>query len=462
MYDQSEIGREVHALLSLLVKQHVKSWYVELSQNEDLFQYFDGLTEHINRTLNLRVGAVLWDDFILRTLPEMVLRHLEDFNIALDRSRTDLCLTAAFENLQSHVGVANQEEYLMHIADALLIVLLPENDLMSEVAYSFAREVLADLVLETVIERLSEPWFWEENLLRLFESLRTRFATWPFDWLQGIRSVCASAVRRIFRTAPRPCVSVKESELTEKPEIDFIVSGIASGPSLYDRILRSVRARSSIYESAVPGIVHQLAKPSSYPFLKAISDTLLLPLIDVLYGQQIIKHARTFTEDMISHSSFASLVRFARAVLFPNDEPSASRVTPTSVQQAATRAEIAEILPDGVNLPFLESKQINKILLFKILDALLCTIFPELQKRSPEQLREVVARIRQANVEAEGSGGIRTGQTQSGNANTRSPTILGNATDRTIQNLQKFNAEHDGMEALEAMRRSFEIKRRDE
>ncbi|CCG83273.1 Putative uncharacterized protein [Taphrina deformans PYCC 5710] len=439
----------------ITTEQHVRSWYMNLSQDEELFQQFDELVVHVENTLASRVLAVDWSTVLSHQIPEIVLRHLEDFNLARDRVRTGVTLEQAFKALQDHPATDDQSTYLMHIADALLVVLLPEEHLMSEVAYCFSRELVAELVLKTVIERLSEPWFWDEMILKVSLGIQERASQEAASWQDRARAVVHTVLLKVWSHVSR--TSHKSSAVDLPGEEQKPHASRWNFASHREVFLSAYRANGSLYDTVMPSILAELLTPSDWPLLRPLTLSVLLPLLDITYGKHILAVVKCKLSQSISHSSLAKLVGLARNVLFPNNVPSPTRTIPSSTEQMKLHAQVTATLPEGLVIPFFESKVITKILLFTILDLLLGTIFPELRKRSPEQLKEKVAIIRQANSEAQGSGGIRTGRML---ARTAPLALLPDATgDRRWTNLQRFESDQEGLEALEAMRRSFEVKR---
>lgn len=422
--DELGVSNEIRALLNLLVRQHVKSWYADLSQDEQLFREFEDISSHIQKTLSGRVRAVDWPLVLNTALPDLVLRHLQDFNIAADRSRGDHSLEDAFLSLQGHQGISDQDSYLMHVADALLVILLPENDLLSEVAYSISREVMSDLVLRAIVDRLSEPWYWDELLLKCSKQYQNLIAQEKVNFSRRATSVFASIKRSLMKSLIHWHPGTVVVDRAQSPKSKDKWTYLQHPAKTFEMFTEQLKSRASIYDTAFPSILLEFTRPSNWAFAKASFFGVLLPLIDILLGEEL-SHAMTrSTRSAISHNSLAQMIQLARHILFPDDKPSPGRVVPSLSEQVALHAALQQALPSGVEIPFFSSKLINKVLIYKILDNILGTVFPELLKRSPEQLKEKIVHIRQANVEAEGSGGIRTGNMNSRPSSLHSPLSM--------------------------------------
>ena len=361
--DNDELNQEIHKLISLLVKQHVRSWYTELSQDEQLFNLLKELTNEIHAKLAGRAQVVDWEAFAVESLPELVLLHLQDFNRATERCRTNQNFATSFIDQHSHIGVIDEQAYLTHVSDGLLTILLPYDDLINDVAYSFTRELLADLLLRDVVDRLSEPWFWDEMILKFIEQRNKKSHG---SWSEVLLSIS-------------------------------------------DRIMAFVRtttwtARRSLYDTAIPSIIEELLRPSELPLGKMLLSDVVLPIADLLVGDTILQRMRKGLRRSLNNASLTKVVRLTHHILFPDGQPSPTRVIPSLTEQEDNRARVAQALP--IAFPFLAHKSVNKVLIFKLLDALLGTIFPELKTRSPQQLKDKVIAIVNADREAGGEGGI--------------------------------------------------------
>lgn len=353
---------EIHRLISLLLKQHVRPWYNNITQDEQLFAAFERLVNDVNLRLAGRVQGVDWENFVLHRIFEVILVHLEDFNRAAERRNSSQSLEAVFLAKEEHLGIHDEQAYLSLVVDGLLTILLPSEELVSEVAYGFTRELLADLILADLIDRLCEPWFWDELVQKL--------------------------MRR--RTGPGAGAGLLNSAKS-------ILSWFSPPSSI----------NQSLYDTAIPKIIAQLAVPSRYLFKHVFIDY-ILPSADLFFGHHWLSKLRDALRRDLTKSSMARIVAFTRMILFPDDLPSPARVVPTEVEQSELRHFVEEQCP--VPFPWFRNKAINKVLLFKIMDCVLGTIFPELKIRSPQQLKEKAIAILDADREAGGAGGISTGK----------------------------------------------------
>lgn len=411
------LQEEIQHLISLLIKQHIRSWYSGFSQNQELFDHFVTLTDQIHDTLSGRVQSVEWRPFFSDRIPQIFLRHVTDFNIARDRTTQDVSLDEAFQQIQTHRGILHESRYLEDIADSLLICLLPENELMSDVAYCFTRELLSDLVLKTVIDRLSQPWFWDEIMLKSSAANKSRLHQKRrsiYQFIAELPSRGFALLRDIYRYNSFSILGNCNATSRHEKISEAASFRLPNWTRLARTLVGQYPAGDSIFALWIPQILSELLRPSECTSVQVFLP-ICLTILDAIYGDRLVHAFNTRLHVFLSHTSLARMVKVCRIVLFPNDEPSTSRINPTVEQQMDLQQEVIKGLPAGVVFPFYNSKVINKILLFQVLDALLGTIFPELQRRTPEQLKEKVARIRLANQEAAGNWGIASGRSRKAN-----------------------------------------------
>ncbi|ORY83085.1 PXA domain-domain-containing protein [Protomyces lactucae-debilis] len=377
---REQLRDELKQLLRLLGKQYIRSWYTGISKNEDFFPLLEELVDELFVKVCERSDGADWDEFLHQIVPALLLRHLEDFNTAVDRQYAEQSFAEAFYEVNGlHDGVVSQSAYLMRVADGLLSVLLPYEELVSDVGYAFVRELLSDVLLALYSERLSDVYFWDDLLIKL---LRKPMAT-------------DEQPKSIFGR-------VHDWASTTGPEL------FARGSEVY----QSINAQHApgqleaavLSETALTRIIAAVLTPSFSHLSLGLITHLVVPLVDMWRGAAI----RSLLSDFITRqTSSAALTRHAQWLnhfLFPNGQPSPSRVVPTEDTQAILRITAKEELV--LDIPFFSDKQVNKVLLFRLLDAAITTLLPELARQTPEQIRKKRIMIHQADSEAFGLGGI--------------------------------------------------------
>jgi hypothetical protein len=102
---------------------------------------------------------------LLLDVPEVLRRHYVDYRQAAQKLETayapNQTIESIFHGLQPHFalqdGEESEKEYLRQLADELLRILLPKTEYESDCVRWLIREILACLVLRSLVEILTEP-----------------------------------------------------------------------------------------------------------------------------------------------------------------------------------------------------------------------------------------------------------------------------------------------------------------
>ncbi|BFZ54368.1 hypothetical protein PYCC9005_001403 [Savitreella phatthalungensis] len=367
MSEHDELKAEVQLLAGLLVEQHVAGWYDALTDDRQLLAQLTELTETLYAQVAERSNSVAWQQFIEEKIPREIVRFLQDFNAASERRLPHQTHEDAFLELCDHSGRQNPECYRADIADGLLVLFLPFEDLSSDVAYSFLRELLADLVLRALIDRLSQPWFIDSLLLRLHSRHMP-------SWRQSI-GFCLSRLWNAKMWAAVPTQS-------------------------------NNRDVKSLYETFIFDIIGTALARCVSPLIHALLISMVFPAIDLVCGNSLVTYIQQTIRTMTERATMTRAARFCRALLFPDGRPMPMAEPPDEEEQASLRSRVEALI--GIDMPFWSSAACNAVLLLRIFDLLLAELLPELTRRTPSELRKMRVRVQQADIEAQGLAGIQT------------------------------------------------------
>ena len=83
-----------------------------------------------------------------------------------------MSLPVLFHQLQPHMAISLDGEridevYIRHIFDHILKCCLPPEDYAPEAQRFMIREIALKVVLQDVVPKITEPWFWYKNVLDL-------------------------------------------------------------------------------------------------------------------------------------------------------------------------------------------------------------------------------------------------------------------------------------------------------
>lgn len=431
-----ELKDQVHVLAKLLIEEHVAVWYNVLTDDQELLESLTGLTETLYLQIAERCESVDWQPLLEDKLPREVLRFLEDHNTASDRRLANQTVEESFLELCDHPGRQDEQKYLTDIADGLLVLFLPIEDLSSGVAYSFVRELLADLVLKLLVQRLSAPWFLDTLVLEQTakrglqkRQLLERLAGYadPANLVEVLSSAVNAGLRQLGRWSHRLMSTNSQSDKHAKDD--------ANG-------------QSSLYDTVLYDIVEAAIRPSFGPLARGFLSSTALPGLDLLCGSKAVTLLRSELQSLATRASATKAARLLTDILFPNGKPSPPMIIPSIAQQAELRAAVEQLftIPASrftsewrLELPFWSSKECNKVLLFRLLDLLLVELLPELGRRTPSELKSMRMRVRQADLEAQGVAGIGSSITpRLGSPGGTSPIIDARETLRRIDSAPRM------------------------
>ncbi|KAF9340814.1 hypothetical protein BGZ91_000089, partial [Linnemannia elongata] len=160
-----DLDAEAYHFLALLVRDFIQTWYSTFSSDPQLVTSVVNVVIEIARELERRSQEVDWVGLVLLDVPEVLRRHYVDYRQASQKLETayapNQTIESIFHGLQPHFalqdGEESEKEYLRQLADELLRILLPRAEYESDCVRWLIREILACLVLRSLVEILTEP-----------------------------------------------------------------------------------------------------------------------------------------------------------------------------------------------------------------------------------------------------------------------------------------------------------------
>ncbi|KAF9909788.1 hypothetical protein EC991_008111 [Linnemannia zychae] len=160
-----DLDAEAYHFLAFLVRDFIQTWYSTFSTDPQLVTSVVNVVIEIARELERRSQEVDWVGLLLLDVPEVLRRHYVDYRQAAQKLETayapNQTIESIFHGLQPHFalqdGEESEKEYLRQLADELLRILLPKAEYESDCVRWLIREILACLVLRSLVEILTEP-----------------------------------------------------------------------------------------------------------------------------------------------------------------------------------------------------------------------------------------------------------------------------------------------------------------
>lgn len=188
----TNVDMELYAFIGLLLQQFVFSWYSRISfdQNGEFSNELIGIVAHMTRNIQQRIRAVDWGILLFDKLPIIFMRHMnairlakeevgsrfsDDFDDDLEKESVsrfiahnphfaltlddyeltkELRLPKDKEKLESIL--TKEKQYSRLLTSVIVSMLLPMEELDSEITKSLLVSILNDLVLKNLIESLTD------------------------------------------------------------------------------------------------------------------------------------------------------------------------------------------------------------------------------------------------------------------------------------------------------------------
>ncbi|KAJ5616032.1 hypothetical protein N7537_001146 [Penicillium hordei] len=178
----NDVDRQLYALLAIIIKEFVYSWYSKITPDQALVNEVLQVIAHCTRALEQRLRQIDVAQLALDEIPGLVEAHVLSYRLARQQSHLSGLPTSyrtLYHELNPHPGlspvpdprdpdtiaeqVENEAVYRRLLANGILAVLLPTEDLENSSLRALVVDVIADLILGNQVSgRACEGWFiWE-------------------------------------------------------------------------------------------------------------------------------------------------------------------------------------------------------------------------------------------------------------------------------------------------------------
>ncbi|KAJ5748373.1 uncharacterized protein N7511_010069 [Penicillium nucicola] len=183
----NDVDRQLYALLAIIIKEFVYSWYSKITPDQALVNEVLQVIAHCTRALEQRLRQIDVAQLALDEIPGLVEAHVTSYRLARQRSHLSGLPTsyrALYHELNPHPGLSpvpdpidpdtsteqneNEIVYRRLLANGALAVLLPTEDLENSSVRALVVDVIADLILGNQISgRACKGWFIWETITKL-------------------------------------------------------------------------------------------------------------------------------------------------------------------------------------------------------------------------------------------------------------------------------------------------------
>ncbi|KAH8153272.1 uncharacterized protein LAJ45_02859 [Morchella importuna] len=271
--------RRLYALLAILCRDYIDTWYTPISSDRDLIAELITVVAAVVREIERRIHNIDIPLLLLDDLPALITRHITDHRLSHARAGTTSHHTPAqlFHNLQPHPalsgGAAAAAEYNKLLAHALLDALLPVEKLPSLCARTFMRDLLAALVVGGVVERMSEPRMMYGLVVSLLERR------------DAAAAAAASSATSPPPPPPQPQEEGEPKPLQQKQQQEQPPAIHIPIPPTLDSTLTTLLLLLSVLKTLAISLLHTLhTPPAPSPRAKPFLAMAAVPLLPIYLG----------------------------------------------------------------------------------------------------------------------------------------------------------------------------------
>ncbi|KAL2848126.1 PXA domain-containing protein [Aspergillus pseudoustus] len=187
----NDVDRQLYALIAIIIKEFVYSWYSKITADQSFTNELLQVIAHCTRALEQRLREVDATQLVLDEIPALLEAHIISYRLAKEQSYLSGLSPSTreiYHALNPHPGLSpvpdtsepqtvstqreNEAAYRRLLANGVLAVLLPTEDLENACLRTLTNDILSDLILGNEVGgRVCEGWFLWESMAKLLELL---------------------------------------------------------------------------------------------------------------------------------------------------------------------------------------------------------------------------------------------------------------------------------------------------
>ncbi|KAI1000475.1 hypothetical protein K3495_g7717 [Podosphaera aphanis] len=466
---RNDVDLQLYAFIAIIVREYIHTWYLKITPDPTFVDELVKIIAHCTRAVEQRLRKVDLESLLLDELPALVDAHVQAFRISHRPLHAPLLLVhnardiyhslwpfPALEPVPKNHGsieaaqqLDNESVYRQLIVRGVLAILLPTEDLENDCLTGIVGQILSEIIGGAIGGKASEPWMLWEGITMLAETIKSQMPT----------STVKVAEERVTATPMSDSGSRNETTNVQTAfvliqnlillalqylffafmAIRFIITTLGTSPSLPSRLGPETKAINPIKnlpdDTASSQRQQQLSLKKPILTMKVwtcvanlleldvrmpwVKATLSMLQWQALTGPGKIGQTDAIIDRILSHTIkthvlaptvLPTLLRAARAALFPYNMPGPPRPTPDVAECLIMRRHCAEVLLDllparvreiyfgpGWNQMVEEVEQgldivgdvyCNKHLIYGLVELVLVRLMPELAECGIEELIE--------------------------------------------------------------------------
>ncbi|KAH3675889.1 hypothetical protein WICMUC_002459 [Wickerhamomyces mucosus] len=383
----NKIDLYLYPFLGLLIRNFINRWYERITDDQEFVNELITTVSSITRKLETKLKKVDLIELLLDDLPLIFEEHLKTYRkIHSELGSTFLpfdTINSAFDHLQNHRALTNdpKEEYyyLKILSNMIVQKLLPDKD--STLVLTFVNDLLGDMLLKQIIEKISQPYQMFEILTKICEIIVDEDEKTENPYVEVVHEPISVKAKKVLSSLSHFIAYTTSINSIEK-QSPTIVSSLHVFTFL-DNFFQIHTYRPVLYSTLC-----SLARLLKNSYANHFSINLI---------------TNTFIKMLGSEDLFCKIFEVARENMFPQDDiMGAPRIEPDLQELEAIRKttkeslrkvlikysyltkflicddltlELDDILEDF--LTSFEKRRLNKHLAYRILDLVILRLFPE-------------------------------------------------------------------------------------
>ncbi|KAB8260622.1 PXA domain-containing protein [Aspergillus pseudonomiae] len=190
----NEVDCQLYALIAVIIKEFVFSWYSKITSDQVLVNEVIQVIAHCTRAVEQRLRDTDVSQLVLDEIPALVEAHIISYRLAREQSQLSGLTPSAreiYHSLNPHPGLSpipdptdthtitqqvdNEARYRQLLVSGVLAVLLPTEDLKNACLRTLVCDILADLIIGNQVSgKMCEGWFLWESVTKLIDVVGSR------------------------------------------------------------------------------------------------------------------------------------------------------------------------------------------------------------------------------------------------------------------------------------------------
>ncbi|EWY98051.1 hypothetical protein FOYG_02719 [Fusarium oxysporum NRRL 32931] len=181
---RNDVDLELYALLAIIMREFVQSWYSKITTDEHFVSEILHIIAHCSRALEQRFRKVDLESLVLDEIPDLLDKHITSYRIShspIARQPVEVDPREAYHAMcpLPHLApvphpdcpdtISDQKEnealYRQLLVQGVLAILLPTEDLENPCLTSLVEQIFSELIIGNVIaNKASQPWMLYEGI----------------------------------------------------------------------------------------------------------------------------------------------------------------------------------------------------------------------------------------------------------------------------------------------------------